>query len=43
MTRAGIEARRPDASEDEVRHLVRVAPLGKPLAETVYGRREGTP
>jgi hypothetical protein len=41
MTEAGIRARHPEASEDEVRHRLRVAILGESLAEAAYDRPAG--
>ena len=41
LVEAGVRARHPRASEDEVRYRVRVAVLGKSLAEAAYGRPDG--
>lgn len=43
MTKAGIHARHPNASEEERLYLLRVALLGRSLAEAAYGPFEGSP
>jgi len=43
LIEAGIRARHPEASGDEVRYRVHVAILGEALAEAVYGAENQSP